>query len=83
GGRGGGGGPAAGPHGPGAVGRLAIAGDRTNPLLTTRVVTETFRTGNDLQEQALYGAPLDGPVLPPSAPGALGVTEDGLSWLPV
>ncbi|MFF5139475.1 tryptophan 7-halogenase [Streptomyces sp. NPDC013157] len=66
----------------GAVGRLAAADDRSNPLLSTRVVAETFRTGNDLQEQALYGAPLDGPGPSPSGPGRLGVTEDGLSWLP-
>ncbi|MEV5840677.1 tryptophan 7-halogenase [Streptomyces sp. NPDC051985] len=64
-----------------AVGRLAAADDRTNPLLTTRVVTDTFRTGNDLQEQALFGAPPDAPDAP-SAPGRLAVASDGLSWLP-
>ncbi|AZQ39030.1 FAD-dependent oxidoreductase [Streptomyces cyaneochromogenes] len=64
----------------GAVGRLAAADDRVNPLLSARVVGETFRTGNDLQEQALYGGPLDAPA--PSAPGSLAVTADGLSWTP-
>ncbi|WP_406256444.1 tryptophan 7-halogenase [Streptomyces chartreusis] len=52
---------------------------RTNPLLTTQVVTDTFRTGNALQEQALYGGPLDAPASPD--PDALTVTEDGLSWV--
>ena len=52
---------------------------RTNPLLTTPVVTDTFRTGNALQEQALYGGPLDAPASPD--PDALTVTEDGLSWV--
>ncbi|MGW1362089.1 tryptophan 7-halogenase [Streptomyces chartreusis] len=52
---------------------------RTNPLLTTEVVTDTFRTGNALQEQALYGGPLDAPASPD--PDALTVTEDGLSWV--
>ncbi|MGW4168733.1 tryptophan halogenase, partial [Streptomyces chartreusis] len=52
---------------------------RTNPLLTTEVVTNTFRTGNALQEQALYGGPLDAPTAP--TPDALTVTEDGLSWV--
>ncbi|WP_316781424.1 tryptophan 7-halogenase [Streptomyces sasae] len=64
----------------GAVGRLASADDRTNPLLGTRVVTETFRTGNALQEQALYGGPLDDRT--PPVIGRLTATEDGLSWLP-
>ncbi|WP_031481209.1 FAD-dependent oxidoreductase [Streptomyces bicolor] len=61
-----------------AVGRLAAADDRVNPLLSSRVVGETFRTGNDLQEQALYGGPLDDPA--PAAPDALAVAGDGLSW---
>lgn len=62
----------------GAVGRLATADDRVNPLLSARVVGETFRTGNDLQEQALYGGPLDDPA--PTAPEGLAVAADGLSW---
>ncbi|PWI13684.1 tryptophan halogenase [Streptomyces sp. Act143] len=62
----------------GAVGRLAASDGRVNPLLAAPVVGETFRTGNDLQEQALYGGPLDGPG--PAAPGGLTVTPDGLSW---
>ncbi|ONK09690.1 tryptophan 7-halogenase [Streptomyces sp. MP131-18] len=61
-----------------AVGRLATADDRINPLLAARVVGETFRTGNELQEQALYGGPLDAPG--PTAPGGLAVTTDGLAW---
>ncbi|MFJ8631927.1 FAD-dependent oxidoreductase [Streptomyces sp. NPDC093568] len=61
----------------GAVQRLTAGQDRTNPLLSTRVVSETFRTGNDLQEQALYGGPLDDPA----PAGGLKATEDGLSWL--
>ncbi|MFG2555475.1 hypothetical protein [Streptomyces sp. NPDC048581] len=47
-------------------------------LLSARVVGETFRTGNDLQEQALYGGPLDDPA--PTAPEGLAVAADGLSW---
>ncbi|WP_329231644.1 tryptophan 7-halogenase [Streptomyces canus] len=62
----------------GAVGRLATAGDRVNPLLSTRVVGETFRTGNDLQEQALYGGPLDDTG--PAGPGHLVASADGLGW---
>ncbi|WP_049564044.1 tryptophan 7-halogenase [Streptomyces sp. SBT349] len=62
----------------GAVGRLATAGDRVNPLLSSRVVGATFRTGNELQEQALYGGPLDDPG--PAASGGLAVTADGLAW---
>ncbi|MFI5795871.1 tryptophan 7-halogenase [Streptomyces sp. NPDC051677] len=61
-----------------AVGRLATDGDRVNPLLSTRVVADTFRTGNDLQEQALYGGPLDDSG--PPAPDGLAVAADGLSW---
>lgn len=60
----------------GAVERLTTGEDRVNPLLSTRVVGETFRTGNDLQEQALYGGPLDDPTVPDE----LTSTEDGLSW---
>lgn len=44
--------------------------------LSSRVVGETFRTGNDLQEQALYGGPLDTPTVP----SGLSVAEDGLAW---
>ncbi|WP_406179642.1 tryptophan 7-halogenase [Streptomyces canus] len=62
----------------GAVGRLATADDRVNPLLSTRVVGETFRTGNDLQEQALYGGPLDDTG--PAGPGHLVASADGLGW---
>ncbi|MDN3024016.1 tryptophan 7-halogenase [Streptomyces sp. S.PB5] len=63
----------------GAVGQLADSDSRVNPLLSAPVVGETFRTGNDLQEQALYGGPLDDPG--PAAPGGLAVTPDGLSWV--
>ncbi len=59
-----------------AVERLSTTDDRVNPLLSSRVVGETFRTGNDLQEQALYGGPLD----IPSVPNGLSVTKDGLAW---
>ncbi|MEU1474287.1 tryptophan 7-halogenase [Streptomyces sp. NPDC005760] len=62
----------------GAVGRLAAPDERTNPLLSTRIVGETFRTGNDLQEQALYGGPLDGTA--PAAPDHLVASADGLGW---
>ena len=62
----------------GAVGRLATSDDRVNPLLAAPVVGETFRTGNDLQEQALYGGPLDDRG--PASPDGLAVTPDGLSW---
>jgi halogenation protein CepH len=61
-----------------AVGRLATAGDRVNPLLSSRVVGETFRSGNELQEQALYAGPLDDGG--PAVPDGLAVTADGLSW---
>ncbi|MEU6147869.1 FAD-dependent oxidoreductase [Streptomyces sp. NPDC047081] len=62
----------------GAVGKLTAGDNRVNPLLSTRVVAETFRTGNDLQEQALYGGPLDDPG--PAARNGLAVTADGLAW---
>ncbi|WP_405641160.1 tryptophan 7-halogenase [Streptomyces sp. NBC_00019] len=62
-----------------AVGQLATSDGRINPLLSAPVVGETFRTGNDLQEQALYGGPLDDPG--PAGPDGLAVTSDGLSWV--
>jgi halogenation protein CepH len=62
-----------------AVTRLATTDDRANPLLSSRVVGATFRTGNDLQEQALYGGPLDAPT---PTTDELAVTPDGLSWTP-
>lgn len=62
-----------------AVGQLAVSDGRINPLLHAPVVGETFRTGNDLQEQALYGGPLDDPG--PAGPDGLAVTPDGLSWV--
>jgi len=62
----------------GAVGRLPGAGDRTNPLYASRTVAETFRQGRNLQEEALYGAPLDDP--PPPVPDALALAKDGLGW---
>ncbi|MFD3840228.1 tryptophan 7-halogenase [Streptomyces sp. NPDC058642] len=62
-----------------AVSQLATSDDRINPLLSAPVVGETFRTGNDLQEQALYGGPLDDPG--PVGPDGLAVTPDGLSWV--
>jgi halogenation protein CepH len=60
-----------------AVERLTTTDDRINPLLSTRIVGETFRTGNDLQEQALYGGPLDDTR---GVHNGLSVTDDGLSW---
>jgi halogenation protein CepH len=60
------------------VAHLATGDDRVNPLLSSRVVGETFRTGNDLQEQALYGGPFDDPAA--TVPGEFAVTSDGLSW---
>ncbi|KKD08049.1 tryptophan 7-halogenase [Streptomyces sp. WM6386] len=62
-----------------AVGKLAASDGRINPLLSAPVVGETFRTGNDLQEQALYGGPLDDPG--PADPDGLAVTPDGLAWV--
>jgi halogenation protein CepH len=62
-----------------AVSQLTNSDDRINPLLSAPVVGETFRTGNDLQEQALYGGPLDDPG--PTGPDGLAVTPDGLSWV--
>ncbi|MFJ2236590.1 tryptophan 7-halogenase [Streptomyces sp. NPDC087859] len=62
-----------------AIGQLATSDGRINPLLSAPVVGETFRTGNDLQEQALYGGPLDDPG--PAGPEGLAVTPDGLSWV--
>jgi halogenation protein CepH len=62
-----------------AIGQLATSDGRINPLLSAPVVGETFRTGNDLQEQALYGGPLDDPG--PARPDGLAVTPDGLSWV--
>ncbi|MFB8177008.1 tryptophan 7-halogenase [Streptomyces sp. NPDC055966] len=60
-----------------AVRRLADGAERVNPLLSTRIVADTFRTGNDLQEQALYGGSPDAPA----AADSLTVAADGLSWL--
>jgi halogenation protein CepH len=60
----------------GAVERLTTSDDRVNPLLSSQVVGQTFRTGNELQEQALYGGPLDDP----SPTAGLAATGDGLSW---
>lgn len=60
-----------------AVDRVATADDRRNPLYTSRVVTETFRQGRILHEEALFGAPLDDPE---HAPGTVIPTKDGLSW---
>lgn len=64
----------------GAVGQLAVTDGRVNPLLSTRVVGETFRTGRDLQEQALYGGPLDPSDVAQS--GQLTASDDGLGWSP-
>ncbi|MEU8690182.1 tryptophan 7-halogenase [Streptomyces sp. NPDC048665] len=60
-----------------AVRRLADGAERVNPLLSTQIVADTFRTGNDLQEQALYGGSPDAPA----AADSLTVAADGLSWL--
>ncbi|MFF8731643.1 tryptophan 7-halogenase [Streptomyces sp. NPDC015171] len=62
-----------------AVDKLAAGAGHINPLLTAPIVRDTFRTGNDLQEQALYGGPLDGPD--PADPDEWAVAEDGLSWV--
>ncbi|MFF0011806.1 tryptophan 7-halogenase [Streptomyces sp. NPDC005374] len=64
----------------GAVGQLAMTDDRVNPLLSTKVVGETFRTGRDLQDQALYGGPLD--TSGTAEPGRLMASDDGLGWNP-
>lgn len=61
-----------------AVGLLATADDRRNPLYTSRTVGETFRQGRNLQEEALYGAPLDD--ADPPVPGGLALAKDGLGW---
>ncbi|GIF40070.1 tryptophan 7-halogenase [Actinoplanes xinjiangensis] len=63
----------------GAVGRLATAGDRHNPLAAARTVGETFRQGRNLQEEALYGGPLDDTE--PPVPGGLALAKDGLGWI--
>ena len=62
-----------------AVERLATAGDRRNPLYSSRTVGETFRQGRNLQEQALYGAPLDD--TDPPVPNGLALAKDGLAWI--
>lgn len=61
-----------------AVDSLATADDRRNPLYSSRVVAETFRQGKTLQEEALFGAPLDD--VEPALPGGLVPSKDGLSW---
>jgi len=61
-----------------AVGLLPTADDRRNPLYTSRTVGETFRQGRNLQEEALYGAPLDD--ADPPVPDGLALAEDGLGW---
>lgn len=60
-----------------AVDRVATADDRRNPLYSSRVVTETFRQGRVLPEEALFGTPLDDPE---PTPGTVVPTTDGLSW---
>lgn len=62
----------------GAVERLAGADDRLNPLYASRTVGETFRQGRNLQEEALYGAPLDDSA--PPVPDGLALAKDGLGW---
>ncbi|MEO3930498.1 tryptophan 7-halogenase [Micromonosporaceae bacterium B7E4] len=62
-----------------AVDRLASADDRRNPLYGSRTVGETFRQGRNLQEEALYGAPLDDTE--PPVPNGLAVAKDGLAWI--
>ncbi|UFR06967.1 tryptophan 7-halogenase [Streptomyces sp. Go40/10] len=62
-----------------AVSRLATGDGRVNPLLSARIVRDTFHAGNILQEQALFGGPLDAPdAADPREPA---VAEDGLSWV--
>ena len=61
-----------------AVERLATADDRRNPLYASRTVGETFRQGRNLQEEALYGGPLDDTE--PPVPGGLALAKDGLGW---
>ena len=60
-------------------GTLATAGDRSQPAGRLTAVGETFRHGSDLQEQALYGAPLDDTE--PPVPGGLALAKDGLGWI--
>jgi FAD-dependent halogenase len=60
-----------------AVGRLADADDRRNPLFESRLVGRVFQEGRNLQEEALFGGPLDDG---PAAPGDLLPAKDGLSW---
>jgi halogenation protein CepH len=62
-----------------AVDRLASADDRRNPLYSSRTVGETFRQGRNLQEEALYGAPLDD--TDPPVPNGLDVAKDRLAWV--
>jgi halogenation protein CepH len=61
-----------------AVGRLATADDRRNPLYASRTVGDVFRQGRNLQEEALYGAPLDDTE--PPVPNGLALAKDGLGW---
>ncbi|MGA5305624.1 FAD-dependent oxidoreductase [Nucisporomicrobium flavum] len=61
-----------------AVDRLAGADDRLNPLYASRTVGETFRQGRNLQEEALYGEPLDDTA--PPVPDGLALAKDGLGW---
>jgi halogenation protein CepH len=60
------------------VGRLADADDRRNPLYESNMIRTVFQEGRNLQEEALFGRPLDDDG--PTAPGALRPTGDGLSW---
>ncbi|MET8758573.1 FAD-dependent oxidoreductase [Lentzea sp. NPDC004782] len=57
-----------------AVGALATADDRHNPLFDAQVIGDTFREGKNLQEEALFG------TVPQAGEGELAVAKDGLGW---
>lgn len=61
-----------------AVNQLTTTDNRRNPLYTSRLVAETFRTGRTLTEEAMFGMPLDDE---PTS-GSIASAPDGLSWLP-
>lgn len=52
--------------------------DGRNPLFESTVIRDTFAEGGRLQEQALYGGPLD--EIPPLPDGCTVPAEDGLAW---
>lgn len=58
-----------------AVDRLADADDRINPLISSRLIGDTFSTGNELKDHALYGVTTEKLVQNEIMPA-----KDGLAW---